>query len=521
MTESVGKSYPPTPFVLIFFLATAAAFRAGLLTAPGEFDEFYHLLAGKGILDFGVPRILDGEYWRGAIFTRLIAELFRLTGSDALPMARAVSMVAGTLVPALVFLWAERNAGFAVAFLAAAFAVVWPQGIIESQLARFYSLHTLSFLSGAAAFYLLLMDGRPKLILALVTVLSWYLAVRLQISSLIGIGGACLGGALVLWSRSRWSFWQGIAFMSVIAASALLALVLLGGTDAPAKAWGFYRWTPGHAAPLRDYYGFYFQQFETDYGVLWLAGLILVPLGLSVNAPLAIFCAAVFGVSFVVHSFGGMKAMRYISYATPFLFVAGSLGLRGTYILLVDRLSPKVSVGIVSIAGLAIISATAFVPRSLELAAGRGIPSRGDWSHGLDVVGDWLSLPFVATTRELHHIAYLGNYDILFSASRRSELDPPHNYSVDVRTGRPVVGDVEEMARVMLCVPEGLLVTTPNWWTTQGWGDRILRELAGEAPALTTREDGALLAIRWRHKSVPPQNCELTRNRIVGRLAPT
>ena len=490
-------------------LAAALAFRVGLLHAPGEFDEFYHLLAARGWLETGSPRILDGEYWRGALFTRMVAGLFEITGSQDLPTARLVSVAAGSLVPVVLFLWLDRVVGPGPALLAAVFAILWPQGLLESQFVRFYALHVLTFLSGAVTFYLLLVGGGvSRLFYGLATALFWSLAVQLQISSVIGISAALLGGLPVLAIHRNAGLRAWLLMGGGLVSLALVAAAVLGTTDIGERAWAFYRWTPAHAAALRDYYGFYFNQLQMAYGVLWLASLVLVPLGLRINAALTLFCGTIFTICFLTHSFGGMKALRYLSYAMPFLFVMWALGLCAVFDLLKTRgVDPRLRVALALAAGIGVVTGTDFAPRSLELASGAGLPPRGDWSEGAAVVGDWGAVPFVATTRELHHVAHIGSYDVLFSRSRVTELDPPQDFGVDPRTGRPVVGHADNILRILRCVPDGLLVTSPHWWRSKGWQDRLLPRVTENGTELSMRERGALLAIRWRNANPLPDSC--------------
>ncbi|MEM7710287.1 MAG: hypothetical protein AAF264_05950, partial [Pseudomonadota bacterium] len=44
---------------------------------------------------------------------------------------------------------------------------------------------------------------------------------------------------------------------------------------------------------------------------------------------LATYCLAIFLAGFLLHSFGGMKAHRYLSFVMPFLFVLWAIALAG------------------------------------------------------------------------------------------------------------------------------------------------------------------------------------------------
>ena len=510
MTGEISRSRLSLHVTALLIFAFAVLLRVGLLNAPGEFDEFYHLLAARGLVDSGLPRILDGEYWRGALFTRMVAGLFRLTGSDDLPVARVISVIAGSLIPVVVFLWISKVVGTGTAALATAFTIFWPQGILESQLARFYALHVLTFLLGAVAFYLLVAGGvSSRLIYAALTALGWTLAIHFQISAVIGIGAACLGGIFVLVMRERINPVATLLLLSPLIVLGVIAAVALDAASVVARAWEFYRWTPVHSEHLRNYYAFYFQQFETWYGLLWFASLALVPLGLRANQTLAVYCATIFVLCFLAHSFGGMKSLRYMSYATPFLFVNWALGIRVLVGDLTRRFSPRTRNTVIILSGILVVVATLFVPRSLQLASGEGLPDRGDWSDGAGIVGEWLEeSPFIVTTRELHQIAYLGDYDVLFSESRQSELSPPEDFGVDPRTGRPVVGTEQNMMLVIRCAPDGLLVTSPDWWYDAGFNERLGRQMDAEGILFDIREGDAIVAIRWHHDDNTPAACE-------------
>ncbi|WP_281826351.1 hypothetical protein [Jannaschia rubra] len=486
-----------TTIVVALTLLAALAFRLGLLDAPGEFDEFYHLLAARGLVDVGLPRIMDGEYWRGILFTRMVAAVFELTGSQGLPAARLVSVAAGVAIPAVLVWWLLRVAGTGSAILAGLFAVLWPQGILEAQFVRFYAVQGLCFLAGATALHIAL-DARPRARLALLTLTLgfWALALHFQISTAIGIAGS-LGGAAMLLARR---FVHGPRGWIVLGAI-LVTLLMLGGavvvfSGLGEKAVAFYRWTPEHAEHLRDYRTFYFDQLEQTWGPLWYATPGLMVPALWLRPRLAVYCGAVFGTCFIAHSFGGMKALRYLSYAMPFLFAIWALGLVGLVQLIFGMMRPATAIG-VGAACAALLLTAPFAWRSLELARGQSLPPRGDWRAAQEVLGDWADAPYVATTRELHHLAHIGPYDILFGPGRISELIPPEDFANDIRTGRPVVGSTEGWGRVLDCHPDGLLVTSPYFWEVAGWGARLQPLFDARGYLTEMRQDGALLALRW------------------------
>ena len=62
------------------------------------------------------------------------------------------------------------------------------------------------------------------------------------------------------------------------------------------------------------------------------------------------------------------------------------------------------------------------------------------------------------TTNELSALYYLGRYDVLVSKSRLSEIRDGGEFSLDPRTGRPVIATPKSLALIMDCYPDGLIV---------------------------------------------------------------
>lgn len=486
--------------------ALAALFRVGLLNAAPEFDELYHVLAARGWLETGRPSILDGEYTRGLLFTRAVAEFMSLTGSEDVASARLISVAAGSLVPVVLFLWLYRLAGLAPALIASAFAIAWPQSILEAQFVRFYAVQVLAFLTGATAFYLTFQTrGTERMVWAVLTLVAWAFALHVQIASLFGIGGA-LAWAVLSIIFNRFQHWHHRAILIAgLAVILVLCLAAAAGLGVLQKAWALFRWTPPHAAELRDYVGFYHNQFERWYGILWWLTPFLAAIAFWTRPNLTSYCLAIFGSCFLVHSFGGMKSLRYLSYASPFLFSIWAISAATIAQMLAERVGWKVAASLGVVAAVGLFALNSFASRSVELALGQGLPARGDWRQASDIIDDWASAPFVMTTRELHMVAHVGPYDMLYSNSRIAEIDPPIDFSVDHRTGRPVIGSSEALAAVLDCERSGLLVTSPLWWERNG---RMVEDLLSERQLnIDQREDGSVKAVRWGDPASQNSDC--------------
>ncbi|WP_141246485.1 hypothetical protein [Actibacterium ureilyticum] len=497
-------------------LLAGIATRIGLLNLPAQFDEFYHLLPARSLNDGAGFRILDGEYRRGAGFTRALALHLRLLGQDDLATARLFPMLLGAAVPMVLFLWLNRHAGWAVAALAAVLAILWPAGIFEAQTVRFYSLQVLTFLIGAAAFYNgFQASGRARAAWLALAVPALAVALSAQMSTLIG------AAALGLW----WALAHALPFLRrhpagrwVVTLGVPAALLLLFAAyrlGVLHKAWEFYRWVPAHSEKARDDVLFYHRLFLEGYGPLWAAFPVVLFLAIWRARRMGLFCAVIFAVALVTHSFGAFKAARYLSYVMPFYFALTALAI----VAVADWVAGQVSARVASArylpataAGLVVLVALisgSFMAPALRLATATAPLNREDWSRVATLVGDWRDVPFRMTTRELDTIAYLGDYDLLISRSRLSETPPFTQFARDTRTGRPIISDTATVAQVMLCVPEGLIVADPGWWADVGWQERLAPTLATPGFQFQTRADDQNFLLRWQSPQPPAGACDL------------
>ena len=417
-------------------LLAALAFRLGLMTAAPEFDELYHVLAARSLNDIGELAILDGAYTRANLYTRGVAGIMSLVGDDGLTTARLLSLAFGCLLPAIVFLWVRSITDTLTAGIAAAFAVVWPQGILESQFVRFYAPHVFFFFAGAAAVWVAV--ERAITIPARVTwivlaLASWALALHLQINTLFGILGASAWVVPVLAMRWVPDRHNQVRLLAAAVVAAILVVIGAYATGLLGKAWEFYRWTPLHAAENRDYLGYYHNALYRLYPLLWWTIPAISLYALWSRPRLATYCLTIFLAGFLLHSFGGMKAHRYLSFVMPFLFVVWAIALAGMasviWVLLNRAVRPAAARGLAAaglLAALAFVSVTnGFVQKSVSFARGLDVAPRGDWRAAANVLEGWTDATFVATTRELHMIQVLGDFDMLVSRQRLTELDPP------------------------------------------------------------------------------------------------
>ena len=105
----------------------------------------------------------------------------------------------------------------------------------------------------------------------------------------------------------------------------------MGRRDAPAAL----AHLPLHAAVRRSKYRnqfwFYAEWLFLYYPLPFLLILPLALLALAAWPRPASLAACVFAVGFALNSFGGMKGLRYLVYALPFLFALWGMGLAASW----------------------------------------------------------------------------------------------------------------------------------------------------------------------------------------------
>ncbi|MEL6641035.1 MAG: hypothetical protein AAFP98_06945, partial [Pseudomonadota bacterium] len=495
LIESGRRSIVLVLSIAIFLCA--AVLRVGMLDIAPEFDELYHLLAARSWIADGSLSILDGEYTRGRYFTQSIAAVMGVFGDD-LTTGRLPNVVVGSMIPVVVFLWANRVAGLAVAVIVAAFAVVWPQGIVEAQTLRFYAPQVLTYTVGAMAIYLAISPAPVnRLLWGLVALVVWAAALHLQITSIVGIGAA-VGAAVMIVLFDRITSLRGrVATVIIVAAVMLAVLAIAYLTGILAKAIEFYRWTPAHADRLRDYHSFYHHQMERVYGLLWWTSPIWALIALWAKPRVAFFALTVFFTCFLAHSFAGMKSLRYMSYALPMMWVIWAIAAVWIWTQIAGRIGPKVASGVAAAAVIGVVFVTGFVGEAARFAQGTDYRPREDWSAVRETIADWNDAPFVATSRELHMAAFVSDFDLIISRSRLSELTPADEFTADFRTGRVTIGSEEAVAAVLACHRDGLMLAPEEWLIKSEEGEAFQALLIAAGLETETRTTADVFAIRW------------------------
>ena len=512
---------------LLCFVGSCLLYLVNLERPPHP-DELYHLLAARGLLEHGEPRIAEGLYTRVYLQTWLIAQAFGLLG-ESLSAARLPSLLAMAALNTLLFLWLRRETNARVAGLTTALFAISPFALDIAQFARFYSLQSLSFFIGCLAVYEI--GRRPPtgdrqwLRYAGVAAAGIGFAVYFQPTTYFGIVGLGLWAVTVV--AVPWLTGSATPQHHKILALGGVALggVALGGvalaTGLAARLWHEYRWAPLFNAPHVDEFWFYHIFYVLYYPTLWPVVGLLALAALAVWPRVAWFAVVIFATGFLLNSFAGPKNLRYIAYAQPFMFVVFGLGLAALWPPLrnafrVFRQQLETQLAGVGLAGfhiptillwsgslVALLANAALLRTATELADITVPPQLppARWAQAYPLIEERLAdVEVVVTMAELETLYYWQRYDVLFSPSRLSEMAGVEEFGIDSRTGRPVVGTLESLATIVDCTSSGLFVAPTNRWLQARFIDAQTADFVQRLKPIELPARVQLLLFSWTHE---------------------
>jgi hypothetical protein len=505
---------------LALFLIGLALYSINL-DKPPRFDELYHMLAARGYLEHGEPRIAEGVYTRARYFTAVVALLFDAVG-ESFVVARLPAVVCGSLLVASLFAWVRSVAGQMAAWFAAIAFLISPFAAQVSQEVRFYAPFSLFFWLGAIAVYAAGTQEQVSLArlawLTLAAVVCLGGALYLQPLALIGVIGLGLWLGMQVglpWLRATS---VGYGRIGIALAIVVAALVGLAQIWTPSELLQRYRETPLFDAATRDHFWFYHQWLNLYYPTLWPLFPLAALAALASRPRPALFCLCVFVVAFLALSFGGPKATLYMTFVLPFLFVIWGMafayvwsGVRGFVSEVTNGALRGLGIPPLPAIKTALIAATvAFVLlantatiRTATMLAGVAVPPERPyprWWDAAEVLKPLLSqASVVITSSELDALYYLGDYDILLEKSRMSEQPPPAaEFDRDPRTGRPIVSTRESVDRIMRCFPNGLIIIDDFRWRNSAYLDDATADLIVQRTEPIPLPTGSrILAFHW------------------------
>jgi len=499
----------------------ALGLRLGDAFRPPIFDELYHVLAARSWVIDGTFRIADGVYERATAFTVLIGTAFEFFG-DSLIVARLPSIVAGMVMVLVLFLWLRTVAGRGAAWIAALALCLSPEAIFASVHIRFYTLHALLILCGAIGAHALATRRHGLLATALLvaaTLSALGLALHLQITTYIGLL------ALALWLGFRAAGVLLSARTQVVklvwVAAALAATLAIGvaavlTTEYGAGTLKIYRsaplWNIEAGNKLEYYVVSLALRYPTFFSLFPLAALYAI----GKRPAVASLCVTIFAVSFLVLSLGASKAERYIFFAMPFFFAVWGIALaEGAAPLfnslrgLTDAAAQKL--GLVRdipkrlhwcITGLVLafimFTNTAF-PLGLKMAFNPR-PVSAKWQTVEPILRPIAqAADVVLTTEDINALYFIDRHDMFISATKLSEQRPGEEFTIDRRTGRPIISTAKSLKRVMACYATGLVIAEELHWLNDIYVTEVVAFLiTSQMERIDLAEKAGIRAYRWR-----------------------
>ena len=494
-------------------------------------DELYHVLAARGILETGEPRIAEGVYERVYFHTWLIAQLFSWFG-ESLTVARLPSIIAMAASVSMIFLWLRMQAGFTAAWIAAGIFAISPFAVDIALFARFYGLQTITFLTGALLVYCAIeAETERRWLFGFMALPCLGAAAYFQDTSLIGIAGLGLWAALrisVPWLQS-----DDISSILKMRALTITILAVVAGlafgwwSGALGEVWQTYRSVPLFNKSQANEFWYYHAWYNLFYPSVWPA-VGIVGLAAVVYRPgPAFFAATIFVVSLLLNSFAAPKGLRYLIYAQPFAFMLLGMGLAmiltplgrwlrelkdqlATVLPMSLRRARSVASALVAMAIVILVVGNPATIRTITLLADITIPPERppvDWKAAQSELEPWFdSSDVVITMAELEMLYYYDRYDLLLSASRLSEIPGGVDFDPDFRTGRPVVGSIESMTKILACYPSGVIVTNQRRWRDPNLiALPIANLIALNTKPIELPKDSKVLAFAWEDDHVAPQ----------------
>ncbi len=514
-------------FDIITLILVTATVMVLILQRTGAptFDELYHILAAQSWAKDGTLTIGSGSYVRGWLFTKAVGVAMALFG-DSTAVARIVPVIGGAAWSLIVFLWARGFLGRAVAWVAVLLLIFSDLFLNLSVFIRFYTWHgffvflafaliTIAIYSPAKGFF--------RFCAAIIALGSFVVALHLQASTLVAALGIVAWVALANLS----SIVKIIKILlgrplvlsllcSIIAAVALCFFAL----DIPQALWEKYTHTAlwNEGASILTYHWY----FESNYPVLW-GGIPFALIAASLyRPPFGFACVVIFFLAFILHSFGGMRAIRYIAYALPFFFLVGAIAIVNVAqwlrraIRMADDTHTKGFLGSRSLVFptwlLGLIVAFPFfliandgIQHGVEILCGKDEDFRDgeDWSASSpELTRIAKTVDVVVVTYSVAGFYYLGDIDYVLSRTIMLETDTRGEFGYDKRIGRRVISEAESLRQIMACNASGLIVIDKD-----RWGDPV-RGTNAEAIALINENTSpvadlsgeTVIAFTWRNE---------------------
>ncbi|EHJ58160.1 hypothetical protein NSU_4875 [Novosphingobium pentaromativorans US6-1] len=538
---------------LALFLAALAIRLVCSPIVPLHPDEIFHILTATSWSDDGSYRLGDGSYTRGWIYTVMAGESFHAFGHVSVFLARLPAILAGALVVPVIFVWISRSADRTAGWISALLVCCTELMIRTSDFARFYSLQALLVTAAAAMIYAyLLHPSRRRAWVPVLALACLALAAQLQITTIVAAGAIGIFVVLFLATRPQTralladAKMRRLAFALLVLAAAAGAVVVYLGLPRLLEA---EPWAEKH----KYNYLFYHVLLSRDYRLFWYLMPLAAFAALARYPRLTAYCLALWLIPLFVHSFGGMKADRYISYAFTFFLTFWGIALacalpwlktavvrtldclqEACAVPLGERIRAVLVPAILVFCALSVIAVNKLLVDSPKLIA-KGMvhfvhapagifrnPPDPEWDRGLAAIRRDLDGGAVLVgVDELRTTLYLQTPNFGMYLPPAPVTFERNGFTIDKRNGRPVIENVEDLERVFSCLPRGVLLIPARRWEQYGFLDEpMARFITARTKPGPPRIPGFYI-YRWQHP-VNRQGCEAVRKeaRLHSRSAP-
>ena len=501
-----------------FSVLILALNHAGAMT----FDEFYHFLAARSWAENGTLAIGDGAYDRGWLFTKAVGVAFVLFG-ESIKAARYVPVLGGVAWSLAVFLWSRFFLGRGIAWITVMMLIFSNVFISLSTYIRFYSWHGFFVFSAFALGTLCLSQPRKSIysyLLLLFTIISILIAYHLQDSTLIAI--VAFSCFLVLFyhdfiNQLLVKILNDKRYL-VLSFSLLAAVVIISYvSDIPKIIWLKYShtalWATKRSGTVYHWY------LKTNYPLMWSIFPMTALWAAVYRPPYGLACVVIFTVCFLLHSFAGMRDIRYLAYALPFFFIIGSIAIVGAIKSLNEAISAtdhKYLNNYLTLHRLIfpIISFVTFITFSFSIIVNDGFRDAynvmlgknstlgSDWSvYSQDLKRLAKSVDVVVVSHGLAGIYYIGDIDFVMSPTIMQETDTQEEFGYDNRIGKQVISSLNSLKIIMDCYPSGLIVVDKKRWgdPLRGTDSKTNSFIIGNTSPVSLVDDKTLYAFTWRN----------------------
>jgi hypothetical protein len=321
LTQVTDRLTPKSIFLIILTLTVIGFYLRFNNLGSKSFwtDELITTYAAIGLLEHGTPLMPSGEaYTRALLNTYLIALSFKTFGISEFS-ARIVSVVFGTLIIPIAYLFGKELENKRVGIIAALLITFSAFEILWAREARMYAQFQFFYLLTAYLFYISIKKGSSKLFLfsGLSFIFAWY-------SHVLSLCFIPVAVTYVLLCK-RMEFLKNKNL--VYATSGILGIAVVYMILTDKTPLDYYPLTaPEWAQHTFLHYAFASQLF-TLFVLVVISSIILLllwKLGLYKNKNPLVYLMLNFFIPFIILSISPWKTVRYSFFIFPFLILLAS-----------------------------------------------------------------------------------------------------------------------------------------------------------------------------------------------------